>query len=407
MARPALIMGLDIGTTKICSVIGEMSSNGVHIVGVGEMPSSGLRKGVVVNIERTVQSIQGALEEAELMSGCEVRSVYVGIAGSHIKGFGSHGAVAIKNGEVSKADMERAMEAATAVAIPLDREVIHALPQEYIVDGQRGIVDPLGLAGVRLEMHAHIITGAVNSAKNIVACCHRSGLEVVDIVLEALASAKAVLTREERELGVVLVDIGGGTTDVVFLRNNAIRYAGALPLGGQNLTNDIAFGLRTPMGSAERIKIKYGCALKGLVNSNDMIEIPSVGGREPWAMPRHLLTEICQPRMEEILSRVNQELTQSGHKNFAAAGVVLTGGAALMKGCQDLGEEIFKLPTRVGFPRNIGGLHEVVNSPKYATAVGLVCYGAEKEDRDKHTKPSKNIFERVLEDMKSWVKDIS
>ena len=407
MARSDLIVGLDIGTTKICTVVGEATPDGVDIVGIGTTPSTGLRKGVVVNIEQTVQSIQKALEEAELMAGCEIRSVYAGIAGSHIKGFNSHGVIAVKGGEVTDKDVERAMDAAKAIAIPLDREVIHTLPQEYIVDDQRGIADPLGMAGVRLEVHVHIVTGAVTSAQNIVRSCHRSGLDVSDIVLEALASAKAVLTEEERELGVALVDIGGGTTDVAIFHNNSIKHTGVLALGGQNLTNDIAFGLRTPMASAERIKVKYGCAMVDLVEQDEIIEVPSVGGREPRRLSRRTLAEICQPRMDEVLTLLDQELTRSGCKNLIGAGVVLTGGSALIDGCQELGEQIFNLPTRIGYPRNVGGLKDVVNSPKYATAVGLLCYGAEKEGVDKFRIRDGHLFNRVLSRMKKWFTDIS
>jgi cell division protein FtsA len=408
MARSDLIVGLDIGTTKICTVVGEATPTGVDIVGIGTAPSTGLRKGVVVNIEQTVQSIQKALEEAELMAGCEIRSVYAGIAGSHIKGFNSHGVIAVKGGEVTDKDVERAMDAAKAIAIPLDREVIHTLPQEYIVDDQRGIADPLGMAGVRLEVHVHIVTGAVTSAQNIVRSCHRAGLDVSDIVLEALASAKAVLTEEERELGVALVDIGGGTTDVAIFHNNSIKHTGVLALGGQNLTNDIAFGLRTPMASAERIKVKYGCAMVELVEQDEIIEVPSVGGgREPRRLSRRILAEICQPRMDEVLTLLDQELTRSGCKNLIGAGVVLTGGSALIDGCQELGEQIFNLPTRIGYPRNVGGLKDVVNSPKFATAVGLLCYGAEKEGVDKFRIRDGHLFNRVLSRMKKWFTDIS
>ncbi len=407
MARSDLIVGLDIGTTKICTVVGEATDDGVDIVGIGVTPSTGLRKGVVVNIEQTIKSIQKALEEAELMAGCEIRSVYVGIAGSHIKGFNSHGVIAVKGGEVSPKDVERAMDAAKAIAIPLDREVIHTLPQEYIVDDQRGIVDPLGMSGVRLEVHVHIVTGAVTSAQNIVRSCHGSGLDVSDIVLEALASAKAVLTEEERELGVALVDIGGGTTDVAIFHNDSIKHTGVLALGGQNLTNDISFGLRTPMANAEAIKIKYGCAMVDLVEQDEIIEVPSVGGREPRRLSRRILAEICQPRMEEILTLLDQELTRSGCKNLIGAGVVLTGGSALIDGCQELGEQIFNLPTRIGYPRNVGGLKDVVNSPKYATAVGLLCYGAEKEGVDKFRIRDGHMFNRVLSRMRKWFSDIS
>jgi cell division protein FtsA len=296
MSKSELIVGLDIGTTKICAVVGEPSENGgMDIVGIGTSPSTGLRKGVVVNIEQTVQSIKRALEEAELMAGCEIRSVYAGIAGSHIKGFNSHGVIAVKGGEVSPRDIERALDAAKAVAIPLDREVIHILPQEYIVDDQRGIADPMGMAGVRLEVKVHIVTGAVTSAQNIVRSCHKSGLDVSDIVLESLASAKAVLTEEEREIGVALIDLGGGTCDIAIFANDSIKHTGVLALGGQNLTNDIAFGLRTPMAAAEKIKIKHGAAIAEMVRPDEYIEVPSVGGREPRRLSRQVLAEICEP----------------------------------------------------------------------------------------------------------------
>jgi cell division protein FtsA len=408
MAKSELVVGLDVGTTKICAVVGEYGHDGVDVVGIGTNPSTGLRKGVVVNIEQTVQSIKKALEEAELMAGCEIRSVYAGIAGSHIKGFNSHGIIAVKGGEVTSRDIERAIDAAKAVAIPLDREVIHILPQEYIVDDQRGIHDPLGMAGVRLEVKVHIVTGAVTSAQNIIRSCHRSGLDVADIVLEALSSAKAVLTEEEREIGVALVDIGGGTTDLAIFTNDAIKHTAVLALGGMNLTNDIAFGLRTPMVSAEKIKTKYGCAMAELVKSDEKIEVPTVGGREPRKLSRQVLAEICEPRMEEILTLVDQELVRSGFKSLIGAGVVLTGGTALIEGCQELGEQIFNLPVRIGFPQNIGGLKDVVNSPMYATAVGLLLYGAEKEGTEhKFRIRDKNVFNRILGRMRKWFVDIS
>jgi cell division protein FtsA len=408
MAKSELVVGLDVGTTKICAVVGEYGPDGVDVVGIGTSPSTGLRKGVVVNIEQTVQSIKKALEEAELMAGCEIRSVYAGIAGSHIKGFNSHGIIAVKGGEVTARDIERAIDAAKAVAIPLDREVIHILPQEYIVDDQRGIHDPLGMAGVRLEVKVHIVTGAVTSAQNIIRSCHRSGLDVADIVLESLASAKAVLTAEEREIGVALVDIGGGTTDLAVFTNDAIKHTSVLALGGMNLTNDIAFGLRTPMVSAEKIKTKYGCAMAELVKSDEKIEVPTVGGREPRKLSRQVLAEICEPRVEEILTLMDQELMRSGFKNLIGAGVVLTGGTSMIEGCQELGEQIFNLPLRIGYPQNIGGLKDVVDSPMYATAVGLLLYGAEKEGTEhKFRIRDKNVFNRILNRMRKWFVDIS
>ncbi|BAH76814.1 MULTISPECIES: cell division protein FtsA [Desulfovibrionaceae] len=407
MARSELIVGLDIGTTKICVVVGELSPEGVDVVGIGTSPSTGLRKGVVVNIEQTVQSIKKALEEAELMAGCEIRSVYAGIAGSHIKGFNSHGVIAVKGGEVGPRDIERVIDAAKAVAIPLDREVIHILPQEFIVDDQRGIADPLGMAGVRLEVRVHIVTGAVTSAQNIIRSCHRAGLDVSDIVLESLASSKAVLTGEEREIGVALVDLGGGTTDLAIFANDSIKHTAVLALGGTNLTNDIAFGLRTPMASAEKIKIKYGCALAEMVPKDEVIEVMSVGGREPRRLSRQVLAEICEPRVEEMLALVDQELIRSGMKNQIGAGVVLTGGTALIEGIQELGEQIFNLPTRIGYPDKVGGLKDVVNSPMYATAVGLLMYGAEKEGVEQRFRiRDENVFNRILGRMRKWFVDV-
>ncbi|MEA4857435.1 cell division protein FtsA [Solidesulfovibrio sp.] len=407
MARSELIVGLDIGTTKICVVVGELSPEGVDVVGIGTSPSTGLRKGVVVNIEQTVQSIKKALEEAELMAGCEIRSVYAGIAGSHIKGFNSHGVIAVKGGEVGPRDIERVIDAAKAVAIPLDREVIHMLPQEFIVDDQRGIADPLGMAGVRLEVRVHIVTGAVTSAQNIIRSCHRAGLDVSDIVLESLASSKAVLTGEEREIGVALVDLGGGTTDLAIFANDSIKHTAVLALGGTNLTNDIAFGLRTPMASAEKIKIKYGCALAEMVPKDEVIEVMSVGGREPRRLSRQVLAEICEPRVEEMLALVDQELIRSGMKNQIGAGVVLTGGTALIEGIQELGEQIFNLPTRIGYPDKVGGLKDVVNSPMYATAVGLLMFGAEKEGVEQRFRiRDENVFNRILGRMRKWFVDV-
>ncbi len=409
MSKSDLIVGLDVGTTKICAVVGEPTADGVDIVGIGTAPSTGLRKGVVVNIEQTVQSIKKALEEAELMAGCEIRSVYAGIAGSHIKGFNSHGVIAVKGGEVTQKDVDRVIDAAKAVAIPLDREVIHTLPQEYIVDDQRGIADPLGMAGVRLEVKVHIVTGAVTSAQNIIRSCHRSGLDVSDIVLESLASSKAVLSEEEREIGVAIVDIGGGTTDVAIFANDSIKHTSVIALGGNNLTNDIAFGLRTPMGSAEQIKVKYGTALSDLVTSDETIEVPSVGGRDSRKMSKRVLSEICEPRCEEIMALVDQELIRSGYKNMIAAGVVLTGGTSLVDGMQELAEQIFDLPVRVGYPSGVGGLKDVVNSPKFATAVGLLMYGAEKEGGGEQVFRirDENVFNRILGRMRKWFSDIA
>ncbi|MDD4952163.1 MAG: cell division protein FtsA [Desulfovibrionaceae bacterium] len=410
MAKSDLVVGLDIGTTKICAVVGESSGKAVNIVGIGASPSTGLRRGVVVNIEQTVQSIKRALEEAELMAGCEIRSVYAGIAGSHIKGFNSHGVIAVKGGEVIQKDVDRAIEAAKAVAIPLDREVIHTLPQEFIVDDQRGIVDPLGMAGVRLEVKVHIVTGAVTSAQNIVRSCHRAGLDVSNIVLESLASSKAVLSAEEREIGVALVDIGGGTTDLAIFSKDSIKHTSVLALGGNNLTNDIAFGLRTPMVSAEKIKIEHGCAMSELVTSDETIEVPSVGGRDSRAISKKVLADICEPRCEEVLALVDQDLIKSGFKNNIAAGVVLTGGSSLISGMAELAEQIFDLPVRIGYPEQVGGLKDLVNSPIYATAVGLLMHGVDEEGT-RTERPFRirddNVFNRILGRMRKWFTDIA
>lgn len=411
MSKSPLIVGLDIGTTKICAVIGDVSDSGqVEVVGIGTSKSTGLRKGVVVNIEHTVQSIRQAVEDAELMAGRQINSVYAGIAGSHIMSINSDGLIAVKGGVVSQKDVERVIEAARVLAIPADREVIHTLPQEFIVDSQRGIMDPTGMAGVRLEVKVHIVTGAVSSAQNIIRACHRARLDVADLALESLVSAKAVLTPEEREIGVALVDLGGGTTDIAIFANDAIKHTAVLPLGGQNLSNDIAFGLRTPITAAEKIKTKYGCALLSMVGNDEFIEVPSVGGRMPRSVLRGELAVICEARMAEILELVNQTLVRSTYKDLLGAGVVLTGGASQIEGCQELGEHIFDLPTRIGYPMDIGGIKDVVNSPKFSTAVGLLRYGAEMDQagQKKFTPDNEaGFFDGVLARMKRWFKEIS
>ncbi len=374
--KDELIVGLDIGTTKIAAIVGEVTADGIDIIGIGTAPSRGIRKGVVVNIDATVQSIEKAIEEAEHMAGCEITAVYAGIAGGHIKGLNSHGTVAVKDKEVRDRDLAGVIESAKAVAIPMDREIIHVLPQEYIVDEQDGIREPLGMAGVRLEAKVHIVTAAVTSAQNIVKCCNRCGLQVADIVLEPLASAEAVLHEDEKELGVALVDIGGGTTDIAIFAEGAIVHTGVLPLGGNHLTNDIAVGLRTPLDAAEKIKQKYGCALHSLINPDETMEVPSVGGRVPRILSRQVLVDITNPRMEEIFEHVRKEIAKSGFEDLLASGAVLTGGTTILEGTTELAEEVLGLPCRRGFPRNIGGLVDVVKSPMYATGVGLVQYGA-------------------------------
>ncbi len=402
--RDNLIVGLDIGTTKICAIVGNLTEEGIDIVGIGTSPSRGLRKGVVINIESTVASIRKAVEEAELMAGCEIKSVYAGIAGGHIKGFNSQGVIAIKNREVCADDVKRVIDAAKAIAIPMDREVIHILPQEFIIDDQDGIREPLGMSGVRLEAKVHIVTGAVASAQNIVKSCNRAGLDVADIVLEQLASSEAVLSADEKELGVALIDIGGGTTDIAIFVDGAIKHTSVLSLGGNHLTNDIAVGLRTPMAEAEKIKQKYGCCLASLVGKDETIEVPSVGGRKPRVLSRQLLAEILEPRVEEIFTLVNREIVKSGYEDMIASGVVITGGTTILEGMPELAEQVFNLPVRRGLPQRIGGLVDVVNSPAYATGVGLVVYGS--KNVGVHEFPSaqseENIFRKVSIRMKEW-----
>lgn len=402
-----IVVGLDIGTTKICAVVAEARPDGVEIIGMGSHPSEGLRKGVVINIERTVNSIKEAVEEAETMAGCEIGAVFAGIAGGHIKGFNSHGMIALKEKEVTKKDINRVIEAASAVAIPMDREVIHTLVQEFIVDDQDGIQDPLGMSGVRLAAKVHIVTGAVTSAQNIIKCANRAGLDVCDIVLESLASSEAVLTKEERMLGAALIDFGGGTTDMAVFSKGSIRSTSVLALGGDNLTYDISVGVRTPTREAERIKIKYGCALASLIGKDETIEVPGVAEQPPKVMSRQILGEILEPRVEEIFSLVYGQLVRSGHEENISSGVVVTGGSAELPGMTQVAEQIFNVPARVGYPQGITGLVEVVNKPMYATAVGLVLYGAKVGKKAKKFRiRDKNIFNRVMGRMKKWFQDV-
>ncbi len=404
MASQDLIVGLDIGTTKICAIVGEVNdSGGVDIVGIGTHPSKGLRKGVVINIEATVASIKHAIQEAELMAGCEITHVYAGIAGGHIRGMNSHGIVAVKEKEVTQADVDRVIDAARAVAIPLDREVIHILPQEYVIDEQDGIKEPLGMSGVRLEAKVHIVTGAVTSAQNIVKCAQRCGLTVSDIVLEQLASSEAVLSADEKDLGVALIDIGGGTTDIALFSDGSIVHTSVLAVGGDHITNDIAVGLRTPMDDAERIKQKHGCALSSLIDKDETIEVPSVGGRKPRTLSRQILTEIIEPRVEEMFSLVQQEIQRTGYEDLLASGVVITGGATLLKGMPELAEDILGLPVRLGVPQHIGGLVDVVKSPVFATGVGLVLFGKQHEGQAHFRVRDENVYSKVRQRMRSWL----
>lgn len=403
------IVGLDIGTTKICAIVGEVTESGIDIVGIGTHASTGLRKGVVINIESTVDSIRKAVQEAELMAGCKIDRVYAGIAGGHIKSFNSHGIVAVKNKEITNDDVLRVLDAAKAVAIPLDREVLHVVPQEYVIDDQDGIKEPVGMAGVRLESKVHIVTGAISSAQNIIKSCNKAGLDVIEIVLEPIASAEAVLTQDERELGVVLVDIGGGTSDVAIYSQGSLVHTGVLALGGNHITNDIAVGLRTPQNEAEKIKMRYGCAMASLVNSEETLEVPSVGGRKSRTVPRKLLAEIIEPRVEEIFSMIQREVVKSGYQDLLASGVVITGGTTILEGMPELAEFIFDVPVKRGMPMGVGGLKDVVNSPKFSTGVGLLKYAA-KRTQSKNKFPIRDrsnvLYDKVRSSMSNWIKDL-
>ena len=400
-----ILVGLDIGTTKICTVVGEVSDGGkINIIGMGTNPSRGLKKGVVVNIESTVDSIKNAVEEAELMAGVEINSVYAGIAGGHIKSFNSRGVIAVRDEEVNQGDIGRVVDAARAVAIPLDRKILHVIPQEFIIDGQDGIKEPLGMSGVRLEAEVHIITGAVTSVQNIIKSVNRAGLEVLDMILQPLASSEAVLTPEEKELGVILVDIGGGTTDIATFMEGSLCQTAVIGIGGNHLTNDIAIGFRTPAAEAEKIKIKYGCALSSLVKEDETIEVPSVGGRSPRVFSRQALSDIVQPRAEEIYSLVEKEIRKIGLEEMVASGVVITGGTSIMEGMPEISEQVLNLPVRRGIPMNVGGLVDIVNSPIYATGVGLLLYAMKNQySGSVHKFRNDNLFNKVFYRMKEWI----
>lgn len=398
-----LIVGLDIGTSKVVAIVGEINlEGGIEIIGIGSHPSRGLKKGVVVNIESTVQSIQRAVEEAELMAGCQINSVFTGIAGSHIRSLNSHGIVAIRDKEVSPADVERVIDAARAVAIPADQKILHIIPQEFIIDAQEGIQEPVGMSGVRLEAKVHMITGAVSAAQNIVKCVRRCGLEVDDIILEQVASSYSVLSDDEKELGVCIVDIGGGTTDIAVFTEGSIRHTAVIPIAGDQVTNDIAVALRTPTQYAEEIKIKYGCALTQLASSDETIEVPSVGERPARRLARQTLAEVVEPRYEELLTLVQAELRRSGFEDLVAAGIVLTGGSAKMEGLVELAEEVFHCPVRVGTPQYVTGLADVVRNPIYATGVGLLLFGQQNgQQRISEAHVGKG-FKGIWDRMKSW-----
>ena len=398
-----LIVGLDIGTSKIVAIVAEVLPEGrMEIIGMGNHPSRGLKKGVVVNIESTVNAIQRALEEAELMADCKIRDVFTGIAGSHIKGFNSHGMVAIKDKEVSQADVDRVIETARAVNIPMDQQILHILTQEFIIDGQEDVREPLGMSGVRLEVKVHIVTGAVSAAQNIVKCVRRCGLEVRDLILQPLASALAVLSEDEKDLGVCLVDIGGGTTDLAVFTDGAIRHTAVIPIAGDQITNDIAMALRTPTKDAEDIKRAYGCALRQLADPKEMVDVPGVGERGSRQLSRQTLAEVIEPRVEELYSLVQAELRRSGFEDLMSSGIVLTGGSAGMAGMVELGEEVFHMPVRLGVPTYEGGLAEVVRNPRFSTGVGLLLAGLEQHQRHQLVKMQSTSFQNIFEKMKSW-----
>ena len=395
-----MIVGLDIGTSKVVAIVGEVDADGgLNIVGIGRHKSRGLKKGTVVNIESTVQSIQRAIEEAELMAGCQIHSVFAGIAGKHIRSMNSHGIVAIRDKEVYAADVERVIDAAQAVAIPADQKVLHILPQEYIIDSQEGVKEPMGMSGVRLEAKVHLVTCATNAAQNIEKCIRRCGLETDEIILEQLASSYSVLTEDEKELGVCLVDIGGGTTDIAIFTEGAIRHTGVIPIAGDQVTNDIAMALRTPTDNAEELKIKYACALSQLASPDEMIKVPSVGDRPPRELSRRALADVVEPRYDELFHLIQAELRLSGFEDMLAAGLVLTGGTSKMEGVAVLAEEIFHMPVRVGMPYEVNGLADIVRNPTYSTGVGLLLYGL-KQHQEKYggsggKDSGANIFEKV------------
>jgi len=400
-----LLVALDIGTSKIVTLVAEITpEDTLSLIGMGSHPSRGLKKGVVVNIESTVNAIQRSLEEAELMADAKIKDVITGIAGSHIKSFNSHGMVAIKDKEVQQYDIDRVIETARAVNIPMEQQVLHILEQEFVIDGQGGVRQPLGMSGMRLEVKVHIVTGAVSAAQNIMKCIRRCGLEVTDLMLQPLASADAVLLDDERDLGVCIVDIGGGTTDIAVFTDGAIKHTSVIPIAGDQITNDIAMALRTPTKDAEELKVSHGVALRQLASPSDMIEVPGVGERGPRELSRQTLAEVIEPRIEELYSLVQRELRSSGLEELLSSGIVITGGSALMKGMVELGEEVFHMPVRVGMPQYNGALSEVVRNPRYSTGMGLLMAGLEEVKRDRHAKMQGAGFKEVFEKMKGWFK---
>ena len=401
-----MIVGLDIGTSKVLALVAELlPDGGVEVIGIGSHPARGMKKGVVVNIESTVQSIQRAIEEAELMAGCQIHSVYAGIAGSHIKGMNSHGIVAIRDREVERGDMERVIDAAQAVAIPADQKVLHILPQEYVIDDQEGVKEPLGMSGVRLEAKVHLVTCAANAAQNIEKCVRRCGLEVEDVILEQLASSYAVLTEDEKELGVCMVDIGGGTTDIAIFIDGSIRHTAVIPIAGDQVTNDIAMALRTPTQNAEDIKIKYACALTQLARPEETIQVPSVGDRPARSLSRQALAEVVEPRYEELFSLIQAELRRSGYEDLVAAGIVLTGGTAKMEGVVELAEEIFHMPVRLASPQGVEGLTEIIRNPIYSTGAGLLMYAQKQIQEGGYQRRPEAGLGGLFQRIKNWFAD--
>ncbi len=398
-----LIVGLDIGTSKIVAIVAELKPDGfLNIIGLGQHSSKGLKKGVVINIDSTMESIQRAIEEAELMANCKITDVYAGIAGSHIKSINSHGMVKIKDTEVSQLDVEKVIETACAITLPNDQQVLHILTQEYLIDGQEDVRQPLGMSGMKLEVKVHIVTGAIAAAQNIVKCIKRCGLEVSELVLQPLASSMAVLTDDEKELGVCLVDIGGGTTDIAVLRHGSIRHTAVIPIAGDQINNDIAVAFRTPLPSAEDIKIKHGYAARSLASATEQIEIPVVDGKESKTISKLALAEVIEARLVELYELVAHELKRSGMEDMIASGIVITGGSSLLRGMVNLGESVFRMPVRIGTPRDIGGLLEVVDNPRYSTGIGLLLMGKRQLEKEMMNQIDGNSINQVFMRMKNW-----
>jgi cell division protein FtsA len=406
VAKQEFIVGLDIGTTKICAIVGQITETGIDIIGLGTRPSTGLRKGAVINIESTVEGIQRAIEEAELMSGVQISSAYIGVAGNHVRSFNSSGVVSVKNREIDKDDVERVIDAAKAIAIPADRQVIHLIPQDFIIDGQDGIKEPIGMNGVRLEGKIHIVTANSSSTQNLVKCSNRAGLSVSELVLEPIASAEAVLSDDEKELGVALVDIGGGTSDICIFVGGALVHTGVINIGGNHITNDIAVGLRTPQVEAEKLKVRHGGCMKELIAPEETIEVPGVGGRQPRIVARRLLAEIIEPRTEEIFQLIKAEIEKTGYTDLVGSGVVITGGCSLLEGMPELAELVFEMPVKRGYPSGMGGMRDIVNSPKYATGVGLLKYAANKMAAKNHRSMSDGVGQRMKHMVNGWFKDL-